>query len=59
MGDGRGERECAPNPKLLLRESLAGTMQSTDGERGRLDRSRRRPADGPAAIAPANQRTKW
>jgi len=38
---------------------LAGRMQSTDGERGRLDRSRRRPADGPAALAPANQRTKW
>ena len=30
-------------------------MRLTDGERGRLDRSRRRPADGPAALAPTHQ----
>src|SRR5437867_5441603 len=31
-------------------------MQLTDGERGRLDRSRRRPADGPAPLALKRQR---
>src|SRR5438876_6289743 len=52
------EKLQAPNRKDLNGPS-AGTMQSTDGERGRLDRSRRRPADGPAALGPTNQRTKW
>ena len=35
---------------------LGGTMQLTDGERGRLDRSRRRPADGLAALDLTNAR---
>jgi len=36
-------------PMSIALPGLDGTMQSGDGERGRLDRSRRRLADGPAA----------
>src|SRR5437867_10214095 len=51
---GRNERH-----RIYASDHLAGATQSTHGERGRLDRSRWRPADGPAALAPRNQRTKW
>jgi len=51
--------EAAPNltrcPLRPRQKTLIGTMQLIDGERGRLDRSRWRTADGPATFAQAHQ----